>query len=485
MNQTVLIIGAGLGGLATAIRLRLAGYSVTIWEKNSQAGGKMNQILFGGQTFDTGPTVFTWPELLDELFALAGKQRADYVSLIPIDPQFEYYFPWRDTAITVPRKDQGLALEAQGLVTATEWQRYQNLAGNMWQELNDYFFTCPWQPIDMFRPRMALTGWRLRAWDNYQHTVHSIFVGREWRHILNNKAIYLGSVPAQVSPGLLTIPYLEQRLGIWQPQGGLYAVIQALIRLATEIGVKIEYNSDVINLTQTQKNWEAKTKNLSSNFDIVVHNGDLIDLRTRLLGSAWPIKRDFLPSSSAIIWYLPNVKAQNLKSPLAHHSVFFAPEPENEMIEIVTNNYPNEKNHTVYLLNRSASEDNVEGLYVLISVPAIKDQRYWSQGGAERLWIYAYNKVLAPLGISAEQCQPKKVWTPENFVSAYHGYLGSIFSLASNFWQSAFFRPFNRTPLKGLYLVGGGTQPGGGIPLVQLSAKFTTDLIMKDYPVQD
>jgi len=474
------IIGAGLGGITAALYARMQGWDVEVYERQNVPGGKMHSAAVEGQIFDQGPTVLTWPSLIDALFASAGKRREDYLELLKVDPQYHHNFT-DGTKIEITSEDTGNSLIAQGFTTKEEWGAYQSLAQRYWDETSKYFLSRPWRPFDLLRPRMAYAGWRLDAHRRYGAIIDTLFSNRYLRHIMKYKSIYLGSEAATAPAAFLTMPYLEEKMGIWQPVGGLGQVTRSLEKLGKEIGISFYYNMTLTKLNEVKGKWLSTFSHNNSitleSFDAVVYAGDVMALRSIFPASISSIPQSPRPSSSAIIWHIPTYT----KNELPHHSVWYPENPEQELKTIVRTQSIGNSNHTVYVVHRGATEKGVQGLYVLIPLPPLSISfDSWSKNSSSNLWEYAYEVLKKRVKIS-DNIAPANEWTPIDFAHKQLSYRGTIFGLAADFWQSAFFRPYNRIK-KGLYLVGAGTQPGGGVPLVQISASFAINLLNKDFP---
>ncbi len=494
-GRRAVVVGAGLGGLAAAIRLAAAGWQVTLLEKNDRPGGKMGRRVLGDYTFDAGPTIFTLPNLVRELFAAAGEDADDHVTFLPVEPASHATFPDGTVVETSADLEQLRAMWARlDPRDAAAIPEFLRRGERIWSELDRSFFRRSWTPRDLLSPRIVGAGIRLDAGTTYAKRIDSLFHDPHLRHVLRYKSIYLGSTPQSVPASFLSIPYLETRFGVWHPRGGMHAVPLALDALARRVGVDVRYGEEVTGTTIRERRvTEVRTAAGAYPADAVVFNADIVHAHRDLLG--WQVlgartRQRFeraVPSSSA---YILHLGVRGALPRLHHHNVWHAATYEDELRSIITDAAPR-PDPTVYVYHPAATDPDsgpppaADGtpraaLYVLTPTPPLRDPAWWEANRdayRERL----LDRLEELIGLRREAIETWADWGPPEFASAHHAHLGSIFSLASTYRQSAFFRPPNRSPdLANAYFVGGGTQPGGGIPLVLLSGQITADLVAAD-----
>ncbi len=493
--RRAVVVGAGLGGLAAAIRLAAAGWQVTLLEKNDQPGGKMGRRVLGDYVFDSGPTIFTLPDLVRELFAAAGEDADTHVTFLPVEPASHVTFADGtvvETSADIERlRAMWARLDPRDAAAIPEFLRRGD---RIWTELDRSFFRRSWTPRDLLDPRVIATGLRLDAGTTYAKRIDGLFHDPHLRHVLRYKSIYLGSTPESVPASFLSIPYLESRFGVWHPRGGMHEVPVALDALARRLGVDVRYGEAVTGTTiHARRVTEVRTDGASYPADAVVFNADVVHAHRDLLGwdaLATRTRRRFeqaIPSSSAYILHL-GVRGEFPR--LHHHNVWHAPTYEDELRSIISDAVPR-PDPTVYVYHPAAT-DPASGpgpasdgsprsaLYILTPTPPLRDPAWWEANrDAYREGIL--ERLGELIGLRPGAIETWADWGPPDFATAHNAHLGSIFSLASTFRQSAFFRPPNRSPdLGNAYFVGGGTQPGGGIPLVLLSGQITADLVVAD-----
>jgi phytoene desaturase len=494
-GRRAVVVGAGLGGLAAAIRLAAAGWQVTLLEKNDRPGGKMGRRILGDYTFDTGPTIFTLPGLVRELFAAAGEDADEHVTFLPVEPASHATFADGTVVETSADLEKLRAMWARlDPRDAAAIPEFLRRGERIWRELDRSFFRRSWTPRDLLSARAMLIGLRLDAATTYERRINGLFHDPHLRHVLRYKSIYLGSTPRSVTGSFISIPYLESRYGVWHPQGGMHAVPLALDELARRLGVDIHYGEPVVGTTvRDGRVTEVLTDGVAHPADAVVFNADIVHAHRELIGwDALPARtrkryEGVTPSSSA---YILHLGVRGAFPRLHHHNVWHAPSYEDELQTIITDSAPR-PDPTVYVYHPEAT-DPASGpgpapdgtprsaLYVLTPTPPLRDPAWWDANrDAYRERIL--ERLGELIGLRPEAIETWADWGPPEFANVQNAHMGSIFALASTFRQSAFFRPSNRSPdLANAYFVGGGTQPGGGIPLVLLSGQITADLVVAD-----
>ncbi len=489
------VVGAGLGGLATAIRLATAGWRVTVLERNDRPGGKMGRRVAGDYVFDTGPTIFTLPLLVDSLFAAAGERREDHLTFLPVEPSTNTAFP--DGTMVETWTDLDRLREAWARLDprdADAIPAFMNRGDRIWRELDRYFFRQMWRPADLVNPRTWLAGIRLDAGRTYERGIDGLFHHPLLRHVMRYKSIYLGSTPQSVPASFLSIPYLEIRYGIWHPLGGMHAAALALEGLAKRVGVVFRYGTPATGtVIEDRRVTAVRTAHERLPADAVVFNADIVHAHRDLLDwAALPAStrarfEQARPSSSAYILHL----AVRQEFPgLHHHNVWHAPSYEDELREITTAKTPR-MDPTIYVYHPATTDPTARmtrgadgrprtALYVLAPTPPLHEPAWWDRHrDAYREMIEG--RLVELIGLDRNAIELRDDFGPPDFEQRYNAHLGSIFSLAASFRQSAFFRPPNRSPdIANAYFVGGGTQPGGGIPLVLLSGDITSRLVVAD-----
>lgn len=483
--KEIIIIGAGLGGLSAACRLAGAGFSVTILEKNETIGGKVNFVEANGYKFDTGASLLTMRHILEDLFDFCGKRIEDYLEILPLEPICRYF--WSDETIFDASQNIGKTekeieklepkdVESFRKYLADSQLKYEISARTfLAKSLNDLpTLLTPKNLPDLLKIST------LKTLDKHNA---SYFKSEKLRQLFNRFATYNGSSPYQTPATFALIPYVEFGLGAWYVRGGMYEIPRSLERLARELGVKIYTESEVEKIVvENGKAVGVKVDGELLAADIIVSNADAIETYRELL----PFKNKRIesrePSCSGFVLLLGTRKKFEQ---LAHHNIFFSEDYKAEFDAIFKDKIPAE-NPTVYICatsrtDNSQAPENHENLFVLINAPYTSEKFDWEKGKKEYRDLII--KKLEKFGLEDlnDSIDFEQIITPADFEKKYRANKGSIYGISSNGIFSAFMRVPNKAKdVENLYFAGGATHPGGGIPLVLLSGKMTSEMIMKN-----
>lgn len=482
----VVIIGGGLGGLGTAVRLAGRGCEVTLCEQGTTLGGKMNRMVREGFTFDTGPSLLTLPEVFSETFAAAGEQLEDHVELLRLDPVAEYRYPdgtrllhsgdlpsWLDTVRALEPRD------VEGVL------RLLALGGRVQHLSRESFLRRPPTELPDGRVLRALRHLPLRhAWGNYATVVERHLRSPHLRQLFLRYPTYVGSSPWRCPATLLVIPYLENAFGVWYVRGGLYGIVEALAGIARRQGADLRTGASVEHVEQRDGGVRAVllTDGTRIPADVVVMNGDADDLPA-LLGTS-PGTR--LAESERSLSGLVTVAGVSRSLPgLPHHTICFSADYPREFSQLFDEGlFPDDP--TVYVNVPSRSDRTLvpgggegEALFLMANAPARQDS--WDGETLDLARARVWNRLQAS-GIPdlSSECVVLDSLTPRTMALRYRMPGGAIYGRHSHGWRNAFLRPANRQPTRGLYLVGGSSHPGGGTPTVLLSSRITSGMILRD-----
>ena len=479
MNRRAVIVGAGLGGLAAALRLRTLGWSITVCEAGPTFGGKMNRWSAGGYTFDTGPSLITMPWVFADLFEAAGSRLRDYIELVPLDPLATYIYSdgtqFTATA-SLPQWLQTLDRIAPG--DRDGFLRFLELGARLWEVSKQTFLRrTPYDPPGAGDGKVVRDMPLRHGWGNYNRTIEAHFQSSYLRQFYNRYPTYVGSSPYCSPATLAVIPYLEFAFGGWYVKGGLYRIVEALVDLSRAAGIELCPNTRVDRIVQERG--RASGVVLASGelvaADIVVMNGDAAHL-DRMLGRAEAKAR-----SRSMSGFVMLLGIDRELPDLSPHTIYFSADYEREFKQIVDEQrFPNDP--TVYVnipsrMDRTLVPGKGESLFIMANAPARSED--WDAAGVRD----ARDRVFARLKASgfpdlAGSIVVEDVWTPRRMEERYLMPGGAIYGSDSHGWRNAFLRPRNKSgACDGLYLVGGSTHPGGGTPTVLLSAQITCDLI--------
>lgn len=488
------VVGAGLGGLSAAIHLACQGRQVLVFEKNDLVGGKLNLVQAAGYTFDTGPSLFTMPWVVRDLFAAAGRDVYDYLDLIPIEPTCRYWWPdgtefhaWQ----TMPQLVQEIARLSPPDVEG--FFRFLAHTARIYRIVAPAFLLQPFDGLrDLLTPDLLWHGWQIDSLHSVDATVRHFFRSPYLQQVFNRYATYNGSSPYLSPATFNVISYIEFAEGGWYVRGGMYELARALVRLAQELGIAVRTGTEVVEVLH--RNQQAHGVRLSDGQSIaaatVVLNTDPRYAYQHLLRGqpriATRLQR-LEPSCSGFILLLG---VDRIYDQLAHHTIFFSQDYPREFAAIFQKRVP-AADPTVYVCATSLSDPHLAppghmNLFVLVNAPALTERVRWArEAPAYRDTII---QKLERMGLSnlRQHIVYEQIITPEDLQQRYHAAGGAIYGLASNTRFAAFMRPPLRAHrIQRLYFVGGGTHPGGGIPLVLLSGKAVANRIAVDWPLPD
>jgi phytoene desaturase len=486
-KDTTIIVGGGLGGLSAAIRLAAAGRAVTLLEKNERVGGKLNLVCEQGYTFDTGPSLLTMPWVIDELFTAAGRRREDYLNFVQIEPTCRYF--WSDgTQFDAFQRMPQLVQEVERIAPQDTAGLFRFLAysSQIYSAVADTFLLRPFEGLrELITPQLARHSMRIDALRSVDAAVRSYFRSPYLRQVFNRYATYNGSSP-YISPATFNvIAYIEFAEGGWYVQGGMYELGRALAQLACELGVTLRTNTTVSEVLlrdgracgiRTSDGEELAARQVLVNADPQYAYHKLIP------GQQATAKRlaALEPSCSGYILMLGVDKTYEQ---LAHHNIFFSDDYRREFDTIFRRRVP-AADPTVYIATSSRTDPQHApsghmNFFVLVNAPALTNRVNWQKEAIP--YRETVLRKLERMGLNDlrqhivyEQC-----WTPADIAERYNATAGAIYGLSSNNPFVAFVRPpLQARQIGGLYFVGGGTHPGGGIPLVLLSGRAVAEKML-------
>ena len=484
--KKALIIGAGIAGIATAIRLAVKGYRVEVFEANSYPGGKMSEFEHSGFRFDAGPSLFTMPQYVDELFALAGKNPADFFRYQQLDVVCQYFYE-DGTQLTAYADADKFAAEAYQKTGEPEEsvKRYLKNSSTIYDITNQVFLEKSLHKFSTYlnfkTVRSIFRFPQIDAFRSMHRANEGFFKDSRMVQFYDRYATYNGSNPYAAPATLNVIPHLEQHYGAYFPEGGMYSIVTAMVKLAESLDVQFHYNSPVEEIILDGR--EAKAIRVKAEVipaDIIVSNMDVWFTYHRLL-KQYPklFPKKILSqerSSSALIFYW-GINKQFPKLDL--HNIFFSADYKAEFDHIWQYNdiY---HDPTIYLniSSKYKPDDAPEGCenwFTMINVPANTGQDWDSLVATARLNIQKkLSRLLGEDIASLIVCE--SILDPRSIESRTSSYQGSLYGTSSNSQFAAFLRHANQSSkIKNLYFCGGSVHPGGGIPLCLLSAKIVSD----------
>ncbi len=485
-SKKAIIIGAGIGGIATSIRLAVQGFNVSVYEANSYPGGKLTSFEEKGYRFDMGPSLFTMPQFVEELFLLAQKPIKDYFSYTQKDVVANYFYEDGTTFTAYANQKKFIDSATKTFnVKSEELEKYfeeskkkYDLTASIFLEKSLHkaatYFSKETLKALVFSSQLGINT-SLSAYNSKSFTDERLV------QFFNRFATYNGSSPYK-TPGIMSmIPHLEQYYGTYYPKGGMQSITSSLTKLAEDLGVKFHYNSLVDQVIVEQNKIKAiRVKGERIEADIVVSNSDIVPTYRKLLKTQKaPEKILKQPrSSSALIFYW-GIKGTFPELDL--HNLFFSADYKGEFEQIFEHNTIGD-DPTVYVNISSKEEkedapDGCENWFTMINVPSNTNQN-WDEL-IEKARKSILKKLSRLLNIDIEPLiEFEQILEPRTIESRTQSYQGALYGASSNNKFAAFLRhPNFKSNIKGLYFCGGSVHPGGGIPLCLLSGKIVADLI--------
>lgn len=483
--KKVAIIGSGVGGLATSIRLALKNYDVSVFEANSYFGGKLSSFKKEGYTFDAGPSLFTAPENIEALFTLAKKDISSYFTYSDLDESCRYFFA-NGKKIIAQKNVEAFADEAEKVFgePAENIKKYLKNSKKAYQNIGELFLDFP---LDLslitksetykalFSVKFPYIAKSLNAYNE------SSFKTPEMIQLFNRYATYNGSNPYKAPAMLSMISSLEQSQGTFYPHGGMISITNALVQLAKDVGVQFYLNSKVEKIETLKETVQGVfTNGESHKADLVVSNMDIYYTYKNLLTdqkyAAKVLKQE--RSSSAFIFYWG---INTTFSELGLHNIFFSEDYKKEFKEIFEESIlPVEP--TIYVNITSKYDENhapknSENWFVMINAPA-HNEHNWEQQ-KEKVKKFIIKQINSQLNTNLENhIIVEDTLSPLNIQEKTASFMGSLYGTSSNSKMAAFFRQQNTSKrYKNLFFCGGSVHPGGGIPLCFKSAKLVADAI--------
>lgn len=493
-RKRAVVIGAGFGGLALAIRLQAGGFDTTLLEKRDKPGGRAYVYEDEGFIFDAGPTVITDPSALEELFALSGKRMADYVELLPVDPF--YRLCWEDGSHFDYVNDQDLLdrqIHARNPADVAGYRRFLAYSKEVFQAGYIELGAVPFLSFrDMLRagPRLA----KLEAWKSVYGMVSRFIQDEHLRQAFSFHSLLVGGNPFRTSSIYTLIHALEREWGVWFPRGGTGALVRGMVKLFEDLGGRIELDADVARIEITQERASGVTLADGRTFalDALASNADVVHTYGRLLGhhprgarQAATLKRKRFSMSLFVLYFGLSRQHEQLR----HHTVCFGQRYQGLIDEIFKG--PGLADdfslylHAPCVTDPSLAPPGCGSHYVLAPVPHLgnADIDWDVEGPRYRDRIFDYLERFYMPGLR-QDLVTSRFMTPFDFRDTLNAHHGSAFSLEPVLTQSAWFRPHNRdADIHNLYLVGAGTHPGAGVPGVVGSAKATARLMLEEVGV--
>lgn len=485
----VAVVGAGVGGLAVAARLRVKGHDVTIFEQATTVGGKLATYRRDGFAFDTGPSLFTLPAVYRDLFLKTGAPLEEEVDLQPLDPAFGYHFS-DGTRAVLPGVDPARCAAALGEYLGGDaqqrWLSFMDRAADMWQLTRRPFLESPlegWRTLlPLAKPRDVRT---VAPFTSLRSLSREYFDDPRLITLVDRYATYTGSDPRKAPAVLATVPYVEQAFGAWHIGGGVGTLGEALHRRCLSLGVEIRVDTPVERISTHQGAVTGLDLGDSHvDADIVVANADAGIVYGELVDDPIAKKeRSRVETASPSLAGFVILLALRGRTPdLHHHNVWFPSDYDDEFDSIFGSAPRPVPDPAIYVCapdDPAMAPPDHEAWFVLVNAPRQGRAGVdWTAPGVAEGYADHILAVLAGRGMDVrDRILWREVRTPADLEVSVRAPGGSIYGQSSNGARAAFSRPANKSPVNGLFLVSGSAHPGGGLPLVGMGAEIVAELI--------
>ena len=487
MKPTATIIGSGFSSLSAATSLADKGFDVTIIEKNSSAGGRARKFDHEGFMFDMGPSWYWMPDVFETFFARFGKKPSDYYTLKRLDPSYRVFFS--DEHIDMPASMQGLIdlFEEREKGAGESLKKFLADASIKYDAGINDLVKKPSLSIFEFAKWKVVKGlFQLDLFSNFHDFARKYFKDPKLLSIIEFPVLFLGAMPKETPALYSLMNYADLKLGTWYPMGGMHKIIEGMVKLAEEKGVKFRYDEAAEKINSNGK-LTVKTSKGEYTPDYVVGGADyahieqhLLDEKDRQYTAEYWDKRVMAPS--CLIHYIGvNRRIPNLQ----HHNLFFDTDFDAHATEIYkTKQWP--KNPLFYVCAPSVTDDtvapeNCENLFFLIPIAT------GINGDSEELRDKYFKVIIDRLkektGVDiTENITFKRSYSVSDFVSDYNAFKGNAYGLANTLFQTAFLKPrIKHKKIKNLYYTGQLTSPGPGVPPSLISGQVVADYILKKH----
>jgi phytoene desaturase len=481
-TDRVVVVGAGLGGLAAAIRLAAAGREVTVLEREAVPGGRAGRLSLEGYEFDTGPTVLTMPELLADLLGCVGEELGDWVTLSRLDPAYRAHFPDGSTldVLADTARMAGEVSRVCGPREADGYLRFVDYARELWRlERRDFIDRNLDRPWDLLTANLAHLV-RLGGFRRLQTKIDQFFRDERTRRVFSFQAMYAGLAPHDALALYAVIAYLDTVAGVYFPRGGVHAVPKALAAVAEKYGVTIRYDTPVARV-------ETRAGRATG---VAVAGGEVVPADAVVLNPDLPVAyRDLLPggrpprlrySPSCVVLHAGSTQGYGR---IAHHNIHFGRAWRTTFDEVIRRGRLM-SDPSLLVTNPSRSDPAVapagrHSYYVLAPVPNLAVPTIDWRGPAAALYQADLVETLERRGYVGfgAGIEVSRLVTPADWAAAGMA-AGTPFAAAHSLWQTGPFRPGNLHPTLGnVVFVGSGTQPGVGVPMVLISGRLAAQRI--------
>jgi phytoene desaturase len=488
--RKVVIVGAGPGGLAAALLLAKSGVKVTVVEKRGEVGGRTSTLEQDGYKFDIGPTFFLYPKVLKEIFAAAGYDLDAEVPMTRLDPQYRLVFGGGGELLATP--DVARMERAIAAISPEDAKQFHKFIAHNRTKLKKFlpFLQSPFESWkDLAKPEMMRLLPLLAPWKSLDQDLQTHFKDERIRLGFSFQSKYLGMSPFRCPSLFSILSFLEYEHGVFHPTGGCGSITRAMARIARELGVEILLNEPVERvLVESGKAIGVKTLNHSLPADSVVINADFAGAMRRMvpnhLRKKWT-DETIAKKKYSCSTYMMYLGIDGRYDDVSHHTIYLAENYKDNLRDIEQVHRLSE-NPSFYVQNASVTDSTLappghSTLYVLLPVTHETGHVDWAKEGPRYRDLAL--KQLEKIGIRdvERRIRTERITTPAGWQSEFDLYKGATFSMAHSLDQMLHLRPHNRfDDIDQMYLVGGGTHPGSGLPVIFESARITSRLLLED-----
>lgn len=488
-DKKAIIIGAGLGGISAAIMLKVNGIDVEIFEKNEKIGGKLNTITEKGYTFDLGPSILTLPHYFRRLFEASGRKMEDYIEITHVLPHWRNFFE-NGTVIDLHPDMEIMKKELEKISPGLfgQFRSFLDYSERQYDILAEgYLENGLDKTLDFIKFYKPSAVFKIDFWNRMHTSVAKHIKNPYLADIMDYFIKYVGS-SAYNAPGFMNLmPTIQFRYGLWYVPGGMYNIARGFLKYMKELGIKINFNSEVTEITKVNGRVDGIVCNgRKLNADVIVSNMEGIPAYRDLLGEEAGFLRKLEKYEPACSGLVLDIGLDIQYPQLAHHNFLYSGN-QKEHFDTVFNKKKLPKDPTIYLVDASKSDstvapDKCSGLKILPHIPYIDDKNPLTTEDYLRFKEKILDK-LERFGLKdlRRHIVYEHMLTPPDILKMYNSNKGSIYGVVSDFRKNfAFKMPQRSSKYKNLYFVGGSANPGGGMPMVLLSGQNAAKKIMAD-----
>ena len=490
----IVVIGAGMGGMMSAARLAKAGHEVILYEASDRVGGKLHTEWIGKVAFDTGPSLLTLPAVYKDFFQRTGKHLGLMCEIKAVDPSFDYRFA-DGTSVNFANLSRYHTLNnlraVYGEDVARQWDQMMRRAEKMWDVSREPFIENELRsPFSLIKRFSLIRDLKIIApWKSLRDFATQELPDQHLRYILDRYATYSGSDPRKAPAVLASIAFVEEAFGAWHIKGGLGTLATLVHERAEKLGVTFHLNSPVktINLSKGTATGITLESGEVIAAGAVIANADASLIYNHLItGKIRKIKKvrkNIAKADPSLAGFslLLGIRKDGSEA-LNHHTVLFPKDYDAEFDAIFNEKKP-VLEPTIYICapgdEAMSKDETLESWFVLVNAPAHgKNSFDWNDADFVRNYANSIIDQIEARGISVRsRLESLTIRTPADLENAVRAPGGSIYGTSSNGARAAFIRAKNRSPIKNLYCVGGSAHPGGGLPLVGLSAEMVANAV--------